>query len=97
MTEHTRDLLVIKIGEQSAAEVAHTLDQYIEAEDADLIAAAGEKLADVAEIRKLYRLDTRAAKGAAAATASSNPALSAQARHDLEAAILGLIALRGAG
>jgi EKC/KEOPS complex subunit CGI121/TPRKB len=100
MTEQTQDLLVVKIAAELDAEakMSQTLGRAV---DADQRPFGGDGAlapsADADEVRKLYRLDGAASKGARAGKGASDVSGSPpQSRRSLESAILGLIALRGA-
>jgi len=96
ITDHTSALIVIKVTAEGADAIAKQLEWAVEGEALTWSDDEIAKLSNLDEIRKIYKLnDSGKGKGdgGGAPTRKEN---AGDERKDLEMAVLGLMALRGA-
>lgn len=91
-TQHVLAIKVCSTPDITAESVSQHLQQNIEGEQVDVSDAALAEVADQARLRKIYKLNVQAKKGAANGAASTT---STSEIKELETSILGVMALKG--
>jgi EKC/KEOPS complex subunit CGI121/TPRKB len=91
ISDTTQHVLAIKVlsSDLTAESVSQHLQQNIEGEQVDVSDADLAELADQARLRKIYKLNVQAKKGAANGTSKEAEI------KELETSILGVMALKG--
>ncbi|THX45528.1 CGI-121-domain-containing protein [Aureobasidium pullulans] len=89
-TQHVLAIKVCSTPDITAESVSQHLQQNVEGEQVEVSDAALSEVADQARLRKIYKLNVQAKKGAANGAASTTSEI-----KELETSILGVMALKG--